>query len=119
MCATAHAYNHCHDGCGNAGHAGSAGASANAGSEQRAGIVTGAGTWALMQSGARRFRRAAELHPASDAALNNLAQVLADQGRLAEAEAAAHRALALRGPNSVVAAQTLRDIQDKSEPSRP
>lgn len=64
----------------------------------------------------RAFRRAAELHPASDAALNNLAQVLADQGRLAEAEATARRALALRGPNSVVAAQTLKDIQDKSGP---
>lgn len=63
----------------------------------------------------RAFRRAVERHANSDAALNNLAQVLADQGKLAEAEAAAQRALALRGPNSVVAAQTLRDIQHKSE----
>lgn len=62
----------------------------------------------------RAFRRAAERHADSDAALNNLAQVLADQGKLAEAEAAAQRALALRGPNSVMAAQTLREIQDKS-----
>jgi hypothetical protein len=53
MCGIDHAYNQCHDGCGNASHAGSAGASANAGSEQRAGIVAGAGTWALMQGGAR------------------------------------------------------------------
>ena len=62
----------------------------------------------------RAFRLAAERHPDSDAALNNLAQVLADQGKLGEAEAVAQRALALRGPNSVVAAQTLKDIQDKS-----
>lgn len=64
----------------------------------------------------RAFRLAAERHPDSDAALNNLAQVLADQGKLGEAEAVAQRALALRGPNSVVAAQTLREIQDKSGP---
>lgn len=64
----------------------------------------------------RAFRLAAERHPDSDAALNNLAQVLAEQGKLGEAEAVAQRALALRGPNSVVVAQTLRDIQDKSGP---
>jgi hypothetical protein len=64
----------------------------------------------------RAFRLAAERHPDSDAALNNLAQVLADQGKLGEAEAVAQRALALRGPNGVVAAQTLREIQDKSGP---
>ena len=64
----------------------------------------------------RAFRLAAERHPDSDAALNNLAQVLADQGKLGEAEAVAQRALALRGPNSVVAAQTLREIQDRSGP---
>jgi tetratricopeptide (TPR) repeat protein len=80
--------------------------------------LMGAGNTAYAQgdpaAAERAFRRAAELHPASDAALNNLAQVLADQGRLTEAEAMARSALALSGPNSVVAAQTLRDIRQLS-----
>jgi hypothetical protein len=62
----------------------------------------------------RAFRRAAEIHPTSDAALNNLAQILADQGRIAEAQELAHRALALRGSNSVAAEQTLMEIQDRA-----
>jgi tetratricopeptide (TPR) repeat protein len=61
------------------------------------------------------FRRAAELHPGSDAAFNNLAQALAAQGRLSAAESAARRALELQGPHGMVAAQTLKDIQHRSQ----
>ena len=101
--------------------------------EARAAYETALGRWpddlvALMGAGntahtlgdyagaEQAFRRAAQRHPQSDAALNNLAQTLADQGRLEEAAAVAQRALALQGPNSMVAAQTLREIQDKSTP---
>lgn len=62
----------------------------------------------------RAFRRAAQIYPESDAALNNLAQVLADQSRLKEAEETARSALALGGPNSADAAQTLNDIRQQS-----
>lgn len=62
----------------------------------------------------RTFRRAADNYPESDAALNNLAQVLADQGRLTEAEATARSALALGGSSRAVAAQTLNDIRQQS-----
>jgi hypothetical protein len=58
--------------------------------------------------------RAADLHAESDAALNNLAQVLADEGRFAEAQSAVRRALALDGPNKMVAERTLREIRKKS-----
>jgi hypothetical protein len=98
--------------------------------EARAAYETALGKWpdnltALMGAGntayalgdhagsERAFRRAAELHPASDAALNNLAQVLADQGRLVEAQSAVRRALELDGPNKAVAERTLHDIRQK------
>jgi len=58
--------------------------------------------------------RAADLHAESDAALNNLAQVLADAGRFAEAQSAVRRALALNGPNKTVAESTLHEIRQKS-----
>lgn len=61
----------------------------------------------------RAFRRAADLHAGSDAALNNLAQVLADEGRFAEAQSAVRRALELDGPNKAVAERTLHDIRQK------
>jgi tetratricopeptide (TPR) repeat protein len=63
----------------------------------------------------RAFRRAADLHAESDAALNNLAQVLADEGRFAEAQSAVRRALALDGPNRAVAERTLHEIREKIE----
>ncbi len=44
------------------------------------------------------YRRATHDHPDAAAAFNNLAQVLADQGRLREAEEAARRAVHLGGP---------------------
>jgi len=63
----------------------------------------------------RAFRRAADLHAGSDAALNNLAQALADEGRFAEAQSAVRRALELDGPNKAVAERTLHDIRQKIE----
>ena len=53
------------------------------------------------------FRRAAEAHPESAPALNNLAYVLAESGRLPEAEQAARRAVALGGPAQDEAQKTL------------
>ena len=44
------------------------------------------------------YRRATRDHPDAAVAFNNLAQVLADQGRLREAEAAARQAVRLGGP---------------------
>ena len=58
----------------------------------------------------RAFRRASEAHPASVTALNNLAHVLAAQGRYEEAEAAARRAVAQAGPLQVQARRTLEEI---------
>ena len=58
----------------------------------------------------RAFRRAAELHPQSAIALNNLAHVLAILGRLADAEAAARAAVALAGPTLPEARNTLEAI---------
>jgi hypothetical protein len=60
------------------------------------------------------FRRAARHDAGSDAALNNLAQVLADEGKFTEAQSAARRALELDGPNKAVAERTLREIRQKS-----
>ncbi|MEW6689573.1 MAG: PA2778 family cysteine peptidase [Pseudomonadota bacterium] len=56
------------------------------------------------------FRRAAAAHPQSAPALNNLAHVLAERGRLAEAEAAARRAVELGGPTLAEARKTLEEI---------
>jgi len=57
------------------------------------------------------FRQAAQDHPDSVAALNNLAQTLSDQGRSDEALQAAHRAVSLGGPLAQTAQQTLADIE--------
>jgi tetratricopeptide (TPR) repeat protein len=57
------------------------------------------------------FRRATTLHPNAAVAFNNLAHVLAEQGRTTEALAAARRALVLGGPGAHVYEQTLREIQ--------
>lgn len=67
---------------------------------------------------ARAFRRAAEAHPESVAALNNLAQVLAELGRLDEAERAAHAAIALGGPLQAEARKTLEAIEQRRAPRR-
>ncbi|MCC6209559.1 MAG: PA2778 family cysteine peptidase [Burkholderiales bacterium] len=58
----------------------------------------------------RAFRRASDAHPASAAALNNLAHVLAALGRYEEAEAAARRAAAQAGPLQAQARRTLEEI---------
>ena len=61
----------------------------------------------------RAFRRASEVQPPSAAAFNNLAHVLAEQGRLDEAEIAAQRAVALAGPLLPQSLKTLAEIQAK------
>jgi hypothetical protein len=66
----------------------------------------------------RAFRRASEAHPASVTALNNLAHVLAAQGRFDEAEITARRAVALDGPLLPQARRTLESIQAQ-RPNRP
>jgi len=58
----------------------------------------------------RAFRRASEAHPESAAAFNNLAHVLAEAGRLPEAEQAARRAVALGGPLLPQSQKTLEEI---------
>lgn len=67
------------------------------------------------------FRQAAHDHPDSVAALNNLAQTLADQERYAEALATARQAVSLGGPLAQTAQETLADIERrmKDRPSRP
>jgi hypothetical protein len=57
------------------------------------------------------FRRAAETHPQSGAAFNNLAHVLLAQGRRAEALAAARRAVSLGGPQLELFRKTLEEVQ--------
>jgi len=59
----------------------------------------------------RAFRQAAQDHPDSVAAYNNLAQTLADQTRYEEALDAARRAVSLGGPLLQTAQETLADIE--------
>lgn len=61
------------------------------------------------------FRRATQVHPESAEAFNNLAQALADQGRLAEALQAAQRAVALGGPFLATSQATLEYIVQKQK----
>jgi len=58
----------------------------------------------------RAFRRASEAHPESAAAFNNLAHVLAEAGRLREAEQAARRAVEIGGPLLPQSQKTLEEI---------
>ena len=67
-----------------------------------------------LQQAERAFREAIARHPQSAEAFNNLAQILADEGRYAEAVAAARRAVNLGGPNTDVARGTLESIIAKS-----
>lgn len=64
-----------------------------------------------LQGAERAYREAIDAHPAAGAAFNNLAQTLADQGRLAEAEAAAQRAVSLGGPLAETFRATLAQIR--------
>ena len=59
---------------------------------------------------AAAFRQATERHPLAAAAFNNLAQTLADQGKLDLALEAARKAVSLGGPNLPAAQATLDQI---------
>ncbi len=59
------------------------------------------------------FRQAAQDHPDSVAAFNNLAQILSDQTRYEEAMEAARRAVSLGGPLLQTAQETLADIESR------
>ena len=59
------------------------------------------------------FRLATTLHPMAAAAVNNLAQTLADQGKLEEALAAARKAVSLGGPTLPAALATLEEILEQ------
>ena len=61
------------------------------------------------------FRGAARAHPDATAAFNNLANVLAERGKLEEALAAAEHAVSLGGPMLPSAQATLEDVRRKSE----
>lgn len=65
---------------------------------------------------AEAFRRAAQLQPENGIPLNNLAQVLAEQGKHQEALAAAQRAVELGGPLAANFRQTLTEIMAWPEP---
>jgi tetratricopeptide (TPR) repeat protein len=58
------------------------------------------------------FSRAAKAHPSSGAPFNNLAHVLAEQGRYTEAIQMAIRAVNIGGPNKSLYLQTLQEIQN-------
>ena len=82
-----------------------AGNSAHAGGNQQAALQV--------------FERAARGHPQSVAALNNYASLLAEAGRLDEAEPVARRAVELGGPLAATSKATLAEIEDKRRaPSR-
>jgi tetratricopeptide (TPR) repeat protein len=61
------------------------------------------------------YRRASAEHPASAAAFNNLAQTLADQGKLEAALAAARKAVSLGGASLPAAQATLDEIVKKQQ----
>lgn len=63
------------------------------------------------------FRQAAQDHPDSVAAYNNLAQTLADQSRYEEAMEAARRAVSMGGPLWPAAQETLADIERRMKHS--
>lgn len=64
------------------------------------------------------YREAVKTHPDSVAALNNLAQVLADQARYADALKVAQHAVSLGGVLAPLAQKTLADIENKMQQSR-
>jgi tetratricopeptide (TPR) repeat protein len=59
------------------------------------------------------FRKATVAHPLAAAAFNNLAQTLADEGKLDAALDAARKAVSLGGANLPTAQATLKEILDK------
>lgn len=60
------------------------------------------------------FRDAVAVHADAGVAHNNLALVLADLGRMEEALASAHRAVALGGPLAATFARTLAEIEQRA-----
>ncbi len=62
------------------------------------------------------FRQASQLEPENGMALNNLAHVLAEQGRQEEALSAARRAMELGGPLYEMFRQTFEEIKGLSPP---
>lgn len=64
-----------------------------------------------MRGAEAAFRQAAQHHPQAGVAFNNLAQVLADQGRLPEARVTALRAVELGGPQQDTFRETLKQIE--------
>ena len=60
------------------------------------------------------FRRATQDHPTAAAAFNNLAQVLAERGKVEEALTAAERAVSLGGPLLATTQATLEEIRQKA-----
>ena len=64
-----------------------------------------------LAASADAFRRATELQPENGMAFNNLAHVLAEQGSLDEALAAARRAVGIGGPFRDTFSQTLKEIE--------
>jgi len=61
------------------------------------------------------FREAARAHPDATAAFNNLANVLAERGKLDEAITVAEHAVSLGGPTLPSARATLEDVRRKAE----
>lgn len=68
-----------------------------------------------LDGAARAFAQATRLQPQSGTAFNNLAHVLAEQGRLQEALVAAERAVALGGPLIDTFRQTLDEVKARQE----
>ncbi|MHB1350225.1 MAG: PA2778 family cysteine peptidase [Desulfobulbaceae bacterium] len=65
------------------------------------------------------FREAVRLDPASAIAYNNLAQVLAETGRIDEGLAAARRAVELGGPHQDACRRTLAELLEQHSGPRP
>jgi len=59
------------------------------------------------------FSNATKIHPESVAALNNLAHVLAEKGKLFEAAMIAEKAVKIGGPLAKISQTTLEEIRDK------
>lgn len=71
-----------------------------------------------MNGAEQAFREAVAHYPETAVGFNNLAQVLVDQGRLAEAAEAARRAVAIGGPLKERYVQTLEEIMERQAACR-
>ena len=67
----------------------------------------------------RAFREALEHHPGSGTIMNNLANVVAQAGRLEEAESLAERAVSIPGSHHDAALGTLQEIRERRTASSP